>query len=160
VKLSQEFELLRGTLGVKVVICKPGDQEAKGLVERFNGYLGSSFLPGRQVTSPAGFNAQVHAWITQKALLRNHQTLGCRPVDRVAADKAAMLALPPITQKAPWSSLIRLPRDHYVGVGSNDFSVDPIVIGRRAYITADLRDVTIRWGERIVGHHHRHWGKH
>ena len=38
VKLSQEFESLRGTLGVKVVICKPGDPEAKGLVGRFNGY--------------------------------------------------------------------------------------------------------------------------
>ena len=49
VKLSQEFESLRGTLGVKVVICKPGDPEAKGLVERFNGYLGTSFLPWRRL---------------------------------------------------------------------------------------------------------------
>jgi len=48
VKLSQEFEPLRGTLGVKVVICKPGDPEAKDLVERFNGYSGTSFLPGRR----------------------------------------------------------------------------------------------------------------
>ena len=33
VKLSPEFEFLCWTLGMKVVICKPGDPEAKGLVE-------------------------------------------------------------------------------------------------------------------------------
>jgi hypothetical protein len=56
--------------------------------------------------------------------------------------------------------VIRLPRDHYVRVGSNDYSVDPIAIGRRVQVSADLQDVTITWGERIVGHHRRHWGKH
>jgi hypothetical protein len=40
----------RGTLGAKVVvICKPGDPEAKGLVERFHDYLERAFLPGRGV---------------------------------------------------------------------------------------------------------------
>lgn len=160
VTLSPEFESLRGTLGVKVVICKPGDPEAKGLVERFNGYLKTSFLPGRRFASPQDFNTQVDAWITSKAMLRTHRTLGCRPADRLAADKAAMLQLPPIAPRAAWSSVIRLPRDHYVRVGSNDYSVDPIAIGRRVQVSADLQDVTITWGERIVGRHRRHWGKH
>ena len=34
-------------LGTKVIVCKPADPEAKGLVERANGYLETSFLPGR-----------------------------------------------------------------------------------------------------------------
>ena len=59
-----------------------------------------------------------------------------------------------------WQSSTRLPRDHYVRVASNDYSVDPVAIGRRIDIHADLTAVTIRWGDRIVGSHERHWGKH
>ena len=71
-----------------------------------------------------------------------------------------MLQLPPIAPRAAWSSVIRLPRDHYRRVGSNDYSVDLIAIARRVQVSADLQHVTITWGERIVGCHRRHWGKH
>jgi transposase len=39
-----------------VVICRPADPEAKGLVERLHDYLERSFLPGRTFSSPADFN--------------------------------------------------------------------------------------------------------
>jgi transposase len=160
VKLSDQFEAFRGMLGVKVIICKPGDPEAKGLVERFNGYLETSFLPGRTFDSPADFNAQLSNWLTTKAVMRRHRTLGCRPIDRFDADKAAMLALPPVMPALGWHASTRLPRDHYVRIGSNDYSVDPVAIGRRIDVHADLTTVTIRWADRIVGVHERHWGKH
>ncbi|MGC0407357.1 hypothetical protein [Streptomyces ambofaciens] len=48
-----------GLLGVKFLLCRPRDPEAKGLVERANGYLETSFLPGRVFTSPADFNIQL-----------------------------------------------------------------------------------------------------
>lgn len=38
-ELTAACQGFRGTLGAKVVICKPGDPEAKGLVERFHDYL-------------------------------------------------------------------------------------------------------------------------
>ena len=59
-----------------------------------------------------------------------------------------------------WRASTRLPRDHYVRIASNDYSVDPVAIGRRIDVHADLATVTIRWGERIVGVHARHWGRH
>ena len=159
-KLSDAFEAFRGMLGIKVIICKPGDPEAKGLVERFNGYLETSFLPGRSFTSPADFNHQLSSWLTTKAIWRSHRTLGCRPVDRFEADTAAMLPLPPVMPSLGWHASTRLPRDHYVRIGSNDYSVDPVAIGRRVEVHADLTRVTIRWGDRIVGTHARHWGQH
>ena len=160
VKLSEAFESFRGMLAIKVVICKPGDPEAKGLVERFNGYLETSFLPGRSFTSPADFNTQLQTWLTTKAVLRSHRTLGCRPIERFDADRSAMLTLPPGMPLPGWRTSIRLPRDHYVRVASNDYSVDPVAIGRRVDLHADLNTVTIRWGDRIVGVHQRHWGRH
>ena len=42
-----------------MVVCRPADPEAKGLVERANGYLETSFLPGRRFASPGDFSAQL-----------------------------------------------------------------------------------------------------
>lgn len=94
-KLTEDFEAFRGTLGIRVIQCRPRDPEAKGLVERANGYLETSFLPGRSFTDPADFNAQLDRWLT-RANARQHRALGCRPLDRLEADRAAMLALPPV----------------------------------------------------------------
>ena len=41
-----------------------------------------------------------------------------------------MLELPPVAPVTGWRLATRLPRDHYVRVDSNDYSVDPSVIGR------------------------------
>ena len=46
-----------------MVVCKPADPEAKGLVERAHDYLERSFLPGRGFTGPADFNAQLGEWL-------------------------------------------------------------------------------------------------
>src|SRR2546423_2551289 len=57
VELTASCQAFRGTLGAKVIICKPADPEAKGLVERAHDWLERSFLPGRTFASPADFNA-------------------------------------------------------------------------------------------------------
>ncbi len=51
--LSDPFQRFRGTLGMKVIVLRPRDPEAKGVVERHNGYLETSFIPGRRFLSPA-----------------------------------------------------------------------------------------------------------
>lgn len=94
-KLTEQFEAFRGTLGIRVIQCRPRDPEAKGLVERANGYLERSSLPGRTFASPADFNAQLEQWL-QRANSRQHRALGCRPADRLEADRAVMLTLPPV----------------------------------------------------------------
>lgn len=149
----------RGTLGAKVVICKPADPEAKGLVERFHDYLERAFLPGRVFTCPADFNAQLQTWLV-RANHRQHRVLGCRPVDRITADTAAMLTLPPVAPSTGWRSSTRLPRDHYVRVDANDYSVHPAVIGRRIEITADLDRVRVFSSGALVADHERIWAKH
>jgi len=159
-KLTEEFEAFRGMLGIRVIQCKPGDPEAKGIVERGNRYYETSFLPGRSFTSAADFNTQMRTWQEQTAAVRNQRSLGCRPIDRFDADKVAMLSLPPVVPRLGWQSVTRLPRDHYVRIASNDYSVDPVAIGRQVAVHADLTTVTTRWGERIVGMHERHWGRH
>ena len=129
-ELTAECQAFRGTLGTRVVVCRPADPEAKGLVERANGYLETSFLPGRRFASPADFNAQLAEW-TATVNGRVRRALGCAPADRIAADRHAMLALPPVAPETGWRASLRLPRDHYVRLDANDYSVHPAVIGRR-----------------------------
>jgi transposase len=61
-ELTGECQAFRGTLAAKVIVCKPVDPEAKGLVERFHDYLERSFLPGRSFAGPADFNVQLDRW--------------------------------------------------------------------------------------------------
>jgi transposase len=114
--------------------------EAKGLVERANGYLETSFLPGRAFTDPADFNTQLSQWLV-KANHRHHRRLECRPVDRWEADRRSMRELPPVDPVVGWRLTTRLPRDHYVRLDSNDYSVHPAAIGRRVEVRADLTEV-------------------
>lgn len=159
-QLTETMNAFRGTLGIKVVLCRPADPEAKGLVERANGYLETSFLPGRAFSDPDDFNAQLDEWLI-KANQRRHRRLQCRPVDRWEADRAAMLELPPVDPVIGWRSSTRLPRDHYVRLDANDYSVHPSAIGRRVEVRADLEQVRITAvGGAEVGHHQRCWAAH
>jgi transposase len=158
-ELTADCQAFRGTLAAKVIICRPGDPEAKGLVERLHDYLERSFLPGRVFSSPADFNLQLQAFLA-RANTRHHRALGCRPADRLDADRAAMLSLPPVAPVVGWRRSMRLPRDHYVRLDSNDYSVHPSVIGRRIEITADLARVRVFCDGRLAADHGRVWAKH
>jgi len=83
--LTAAAHAFRGVLGTKILICKPGDPEAKGLLE---------------------------------------------------------------------------PRDHYVRLDSNDYSIHPAAVGRRIQIRADLAEVTAICDGRAVAQHPRSWAKH
>lgn len=158
-ELTLDCQGFRGVLGAKVIICKPADPEAKGLVERFHDYLERSFLPGRVFTSPEDFNTQLTQFLV-RANARRMRVLGCTPGDRVAADKAAMLTLPPVAPQVGWRASTRLPRDHYVRVDSNDYSVHPSVIGRRIETHGDLTRVWVTCEGTTVADHPRVWAKH
>jgi transposase len=157
-QLTAVAQTFRGTLGVAIKLCRPGDPEAKGLVERANGYLETSFLPGRSFTSPDDFNRQLGDWLPVAAG-RWHRRIEARPADRWEADRAAMVALPPVPPVVGWHRLVRLPRDHYVRVDANDYSVHPAVIGRWVRIDADLEQVRVHCADRLVAAHPRCWAR-
>lgn len=147
-----------GTLATKLVLLPPRDPESKGVVERRNGWFETSFMPGRVFASPADFNAQFADWLS-KANARVVRTIKAAPVDLVDADRAAMLALPPIPLHLGWRNKIRLGRDYYVRLDTNDYSVDPTVIGRMVDVAADLERVRVRCEGRVVAEHPRVWAR-
>ncbi|MEP7021795.1 MAG: IS21 family transposase [Pseudonocardiales bacterium] len=159
VELTGECQAFRGTLGARVLVCKPADPEAKGLIERCHDYLERSFLPGRTFASPADFNSQLQQWL-QIVNTRQRRALGCAPIDRITADRQAMLTLPPVAPAVGWRASTRLARDHYIRLDSNDYSVHPSVIGRRIEVIADLHRVRALCEGRTVADHERVWAWH
>ena len=158
-ELTAACQGFRGVLGTKVLICKPADPEAKGGIERLHDYLERSFLPGRSFTSPGDFNTQLQAWLGI-ANRRRKRSLGCAPADRIGVDRAAMLALPPVPPVTGWEMSLRLPRDHYVRLDSNDYSVHPTAVGRRVLVRADLDRVRVWCEGGVVADHERVWARH
>jgi Mu transposase, C-terminal domain/Helix-turn-helix domain of resolvase len=147
-----------GTLATTLQRLKPYDPESKGVVERRNGFFETSFMPGRDFTSPADFDTQFTDWLS-KANARIVRTIKTRPVDRLDADRAAMLPLPPVAPAVGWVNRVRLGRDYYVRVDSSDYSVDPVVIGRFVDVSADLARVEVRHEGRLVAAHDRAWAR-
>jgi hypothetical protein len=71
-----------------------------------------------------------------------------------------MLPLPPEAPAAGWRSSLRLPRDHYVRLDGNDYSVHPAAVGRRVELAADLDRVRAFCDGRLVADHARCWARH
>jgi transposase len=158
-ELTRDCQGFRGTLGTKVYVCKPADPEAKGIIERAHDYLERSFLPGRSFTGAADFNAQLGRWLGV-VNTRHRRALGCAPTERIGADRAAMIPLPPVAPMTGWRASTRLARDHYIRLDSNDYSVHPAVIGRRVETVANLSRVQVFCDGRLVADHARVWARH
>jgi transposase len=159
-RLTSEFAAFGGLLATRFHLCRPRDPEAKGLVERANGYLETSFLPGRHFSGPDDFNRQLVGWL-QVANRRVHRVLQTRPCERWEADRARMLPLPPVGPPAWWKSSTRLGRDHYVRVETCDYSVHPRAIGRRVTVRVDTQEVAVTTADGdLVARHPRCWARH
>ena len=150
--------MFTGTLATTLQRLKPYDPQSKGVVERRNGFFETSFMPGRTFASPGDFDAQLSEWLTG-ANARVVRTIKARPVDRLAADRAAMLPLPPVAPALGWVNRVRLGRDYYVRVDASDYSVDPALIGRLVDVRADLSRVEVRHEGRLVATHERVWAR-
>ena len=157
--LTAEFQAFRGVLGTGVILVGPNDPEAKGLVERANGYLETSFLPGRSFEDMDDFNRQLVGWL-KRANQRIHGTTRVRPSETIFEDRGAMMGFPPVLPDPAWRFTTRLPRDHYVRVNTNDYSVNPRFVGRRVDVVVTLHEVVVTCDGTEVARHRRCLAKH
>lgn len=156
---TDAFQAFRGTLGMGARLCKRNDPETKGIIERNNGYLETSFLPGRRFADVGDFNRQLSSWLI-KANQRIHATTRVRPVEAAYEDRGAMLGFPPVSPEVSWQFSVRLPRDHYVRVDTNDYSVNPRFVGRRIEVRVTLDEVIATCQGTEVARHRRCLARH
>lgn len=147
-----------GTLATRIKLAPPRDPEYKGMVERNNQYLETSFLPGRTFASPADFNLQLAEWL-DRANARTVRSIQGRPVDLLETDYLSMIPLPPLDPPMGLNQRVRLGRDYYVRVDTVDYSVDPQAIGRFVDVTASPQEVKVSCDGQAVACHQRSWAK-
>jgi transposase len=147
-----------GTLGTRIYQTAPRDPEAKGVIERANGFLETSFMPGRSFTGPGDYNTQLAGWLP-RANSRLLRRTGQQPDVRVIDDRAGMGVLPPLAPAVGTHHRVRLGRDYYVRIAGNDYSVDPSVIGRFVDVHAGLQEVAVSCAGRSVAAHRRCWAR-
>ena len=150
-----------GQLRVDWHFCEPADPQAKGAVERLQGYAETNFEPGRRFANERDFQAQLDAWFT-KANARTHRTLRCRPNDRLREERAAMTALPPAPPDVDRRWVTRVLPDPHLRVDTNDYSLDPRLVGRRVEVRVSQTEVLaacLDSGE-LAGRHPRSFARH
>ena len=109
---TAEFAALCGRLRVGWQFCRRRDPQAKGAVERLQGYLETNFEPGRHFFNERDYQVQLDAWFV-KANARTHKTLRCRPVDRLLGEREQMAVLPAFPDlDRRW--VTRVPADPYL----------------------------------------------
>jgi transposase len=137
---SEAFAAFCGQLKVAWRFCEPADPQAKGAVERLQGYAETNFEPGRRFANDLDFQDQLDAWFT-KVNARTHKTLRARPVDRLAQEHQVMAPLPVTMPDTAKRWVTRIPPDPHLRIDTNDYSLDPKFVGRRVEVRADQREV-------------------
>ena len=158
---SQEFAGFCGQLKVAWRFCEPADPQAKGVVERLQGYAETNFEPGRRFANELDFQDQLDGWFT-KVNARTHKTLRARPVDRLTAELEVMRPLPATGPDTDRRWVLRVPPDPFLRFDTCDYSLDPGLVGRRVEARVSGREVLaacLDTGE-VACRHARSFAKH
>lgn len=137
---TETYAAFCGQLPVDWLFCEPADPQAKGAVERLQGYLETNFEPGRRFANHLDFQGQLDDWFL-KANARTHKTLRCRPVDRLVEERGVMRPLPEQQPDTDRRWVLRVPPDPHVRFDTNDYSLDPNLVGRRVEVRASQREI-------------------
>jgi transposase len=138
---TEPFAAFCGELGVGWRILEARDPQSKGVVERLQGYLETSFERGRSFVGELDFQEQLDRWFVERANLRFHRTLRCRPLDRMAEELMLMRPLPERMPDVDRRLVTRVAPDPYLRVDTNDYSLDPSLVGRRVDVRVSQREV-------------------
>lgn len=158
---SDDFAAFAGALAAKPVILAPRDCQAKGVVERLQGYMGTNFEPGRSFSGHRDFQMQMDQWFAMRANQRVHRELRERPSARLVREAEKLRDLPP-PPSTDHRFTIRVPAQPYLRFDTNDYSMDPAFAGRRVEVRAGQGQVqafALNSGE-LVAEHERHFAQH
>jgi transposase len=158
---TDAFAGLCGQLRVGWRFCEPADPQAKGVIERWQGYLETNFEPGRSFANQLDFQDQLDAW-AERANARTHKTLRARPVDRLREEREVMAPLPARLPDTDRRWVLRVPPDPYLRFDTCDYSLEPALVGRRveARVTAEeVLAVALDTGE-LACRHPRSFARH
>jgi len=158
---TDEFAGFCGRLKVDWQFCEPADPQAKGVVERLQGYAETNFEPGRTFANELDFQEQLDDWFL-KVNARTHKTLRARPIDRLPTELEVMAPLPAAAPDVDRRWVTRVAPDPFLRFDTCDYSLDPGLVGQRVEVRVTPREVlavALDTGE-LACRHQRSFAKH
>jgi hypothetical protein len=159
---TKPFAAFCGQLAVGWHFCAKGDPQAKGGVERLQGFMERSFEPGRVFANELDYQLQLDTWFDERANARVHKTLRARPIDRLTDERQVMAPLPPVGPDTDRRWVLRIAPDPYLRFDTCDYSLDPRLVGRRVEVRVTEREVlavALDTGE-LAARHPRSFAQH
>jgi transposase len=150
-----------GQLRVGWLILEARDPEAKGALERSHRFMRTNFEPGRSFANELDYQLQLDGWC-EKVNARVHRTTRAVVAQRLAEERERMRSLPAILPDSDRRFVIRVPSQPYLRFDTNDYSLDPRLVGRRVEVRvtqSELTAVALDTGE-LAGRHRRRFAKH
>lgn len=155
---TEGYAAYLGQLGVGWHFCDPRDPEAKGVVERLQGYVETSFEPARRFIGELDYQGQLDRWFADVANARTHRMTGEVPARRLEEELRAMRQLPEPMPPTARRWVMRVPAQPFARLDRNDYSLDPRFAGRRVEIRASQRElvaIALDSGELVARHRRR-----
>jgi transposase len=150
-----------GQLRVGWLILEARDPQAKGALERSHRFMRTNFEPGRSFANELDYQLQLDGWC-EKVNARVHRTTRAVVTQRLAEERERMRSLPAILPDSDRRFVIRVPAQPYFRLDTNDYSLDPRLVGRRVEVRvtqSELTAVALDTGE-LAGRHRRRFARH
>jgi hypothetical protein len=150
-----------GELRVGWLILEARDPEAKGALERSHRFMRTNFEPGRGFANELDYQLQLDEWC-QKVNARVHRTTRAVVVERLAEERERMRGLPERLSDPDRRFVVRVPAQPYLRFDTNDYSLDPRLVGRRVDVRVtqtELTAVALDTGE-LAARHRRRFARH
>ncbi len=153
--LHEEIAAFFGLLGTRVVVLRPGDPQAKGQVERINGYLDRSFLSLGRFSDIVDLQHKHDTWAHDIAFRRHHRRVGAIVHDAWRVERGFLRALPEPRPDTTRHTEARISRDGFCRVHDVDYSVPPGLTGRRVWVHRSLTEVVVSLEGHEIARHAR-----
>lgn len=161
VRFNARFHTYCGHHGFTPYACTPASGNEKGRVEDGVKYIRSSFWPDRVFRDFADLNAQCAEWMSGTANSREHRSTRKVP-DLVFEheEKQHMLALNPHLYGTDEVLSRGVSPQFHLTYETNQYSVPWTLVGLVVTMRTDAESIRIFYGDKLVAHHERHYGKH
>ena len=135
------FAAFCGQLPVGWVILRARRSSGEGCGRAAAGLLETNFEPGRRFANHLDFQDCSSTRWFEKANARTHKTLRERPIDRLLEEREVMRPLPACEPDLDRRWVIRVAPDPHVRFDTNDYSLDPSLVGRRVEVRVSQREI-------------------
>ena len=138
---TDAFAAFCGQLEVGWGFCEPADPQAKGRSSALQDYHASELRAGPSVRERARLPGPARRLVCRRPTSGRTRRCASGPIDGSLEERPRMRPLPAAMPDVSRRWVTRVSPDPYLRVDSNDYSLDPALVGRRVEVRVDQQQI-------------------